>query len=525
MSATIKELWELGEYDNNLNITDATNKVGDKMQRGSEFERQQLPWGGMKVALCCLLLVPAALVAQDDLLDPKSPLPPTHSPKKDYQVPAPERAIFRGFQDPATLRRIGGIEDFTPVASEKQNSQEYQAWHELILHARQFTTAELLEHARTDIVREELIEKTRQQLRLNLIRFHGFVVQARRVQPTTLLQQAGISSVYEAILELLDEPPNDRLSFVFTECPKELGQLAQAPLDTWLSLDRLPAAVAGYFFKVKPDPDLPILIGKGLQIGVFSTTFSPMVERHLRIFQRIENDSWVARGPDRWEEAIAYNRLLLHARHWSPQQLEEHARQDLRFADLFFDGHRELADGRRDFRGPRSYLAELVRLEGRLVQIRAFPATTRLQSAGIETLYEGWLIPHQEPRGNPVCIVCTELPEAIEATGRVNYWVSFAGYYFKLMRYESAERDAQDPTRFVVKRAPLLLGRSVLLRPDPEAAAPVSWNAFSTAIAVLVLSIAAIAGGLSWWYKQEDRRIRSEIEQQQRNPFESPASL
>ncbi len=154
--------------------------------------------------------------------------------------------------------------------------------------------------------------------------------------------------------------------------------------------------------------------------------------------------------------------------------------------------------------------------------LRSFTATRKLQDAGVDTLYEGWLIPQNEPRGNPVCIVFTDLPEGIEAGGRVNYWVSFAGYYFKLMRYESAERDADDPSRFVVKRAPLLLGRGVLLRPDPEAPSPVSWTAFSTAATASVIGMVLIALGLTWWYRRDDRRIRDEIAQQQRNPFETP---
>lgn len=483
------------------------------------------PPGLGRVAVCLLLLVPAQLTAVDDEPDPRPPLPPTQPKAKDYRVPAPERAIFRGFQDPKTLRRMGGIEDFTPVASEKQNSHEYQAWHELLFHARQFSTGELLEHGRRDIVRDELIENTREQLRLELIRFDGHLIQVRRVLPTPVLEQAGLPAVYEAILELLDEPPTDRLSFIFTECPDELTQLRQAPFDHWQSIDRWPVAVAGYFFKVKPEPDLPILIGKGLRMKQPSDVVTPVLERNLRIYQRIENDSWVARGPDRWEEAIAYARVLLHARRWSAQELEEYARQDVRFADLFFDGHRELNDGRRDFRGPRTFLLELVRLEGRLVQLRSFPAPRKLRDAGIDTLYEGWLVPQNEPRGNPICFVCTELPESMEAVGRVNYWVSFAGYYFKLMRYESAERDPQDPNRFVVKRAPLLLGRNPVRRPDPEAASPVSWSAFSTATAAIVIGMAGVALALSWWYRQDDKRIRSEIEQSQRNPFDRSGSF
>jgi hypothetical protein len=502
--------------------------------QGYSYCLATIPWFLAGVALLCLGMlvgVDHRIEAGDDPPDPRPPLPPTlQDGRKDYRVPNPDRAIFRGFLDPKSLKRTGGIVDFTPVASEKENSDEYQAWHELILHAWQFDSKELLDHARRDIVRDELVESSREALRLELIRLDGRLVQARRVEPTATLQRTGIFAVYEAILEPLDEPPQDWVSLVFTECPEALQDLATAPVNAWKSYDHLWASGAGYFFKVKPDPTLPILIGKGLQVTTTpppgpDPQIPPALDRQLRIFRRIENDTWVARSSDRWEEAVAYNRVLLHARRWSTQELEEFARRDLRFADLYFDGHRELSDGRRDFRGSRSYLLELVRLEGRLVMLRSFAATRKLQQAGIDTLYEGWLIPQNEPRGNPVCLVFTELPEGMEAGGRTNYWVSFAGYYFKLMRYESAERSVDDPSRFVVKRAPLLLGRSVILRPDPEAASPVSWAAFSRTATVVIVGLVLIALGLTWWYRREDRRIRDEIAQQQRNPFETPGKF
>jgi hypothetical protein len=69
------------------------------------------------------------------------------------------------------------------------------------------------------------------------------------------------------------------------------------------------------------------------------------------------------------------------------------------------------------------------------------------------------------------------------------------------------------------------LGRSVILRPDPEAASPVSWAAFSRTATVVIVGLVLIALGLTWWYRREDRRIRDEIAQQQRNPFETPGKF
>jgi len=39
------------------------------------------------------------------------------------------------------------------------------------------------------------------------------------------------------------------------------------------------------------------------------------------------------------------------------------------------------------------------------------------------------------------------------------------------------------------------------------------------------VGLVLIALGLTWWYRREDRRIRDEIAQQQRNPFETPGKF
>jgi hypothetical protein len=99
--------------------------------------------------------------------------------------------------------------------------------------------------------------------------------------------------------------------------------------------------------------------------------------------------------------------------------------------------------------------------------------------------------------------------------------VSFAGYVFKLLRYESAEKDRDDSSRYTWKRAPLLLGRAAIVRPDPEGAASVSWRGFITVATLIVLTLVGTAIGLSWWYRHGDRSARREIESHRaRNPFD-----
>jgi hypothetical protein len=144
-----------------------------------------------------------------------------------------------------------------------------------------------------------------------------------------------------------------------------------------------------------------------------------------------------------------------------------------------------------------------------------------LRDVGVESGYEGWLVPRDEPSGNPVCIVFTDPIEGVEAGGRVNKWVSFAGYAFKLLQYESGEKDRDDPSRNTWKRAPLLLGRTAIVRPDPDGAATVSWSSFFTIATAVVLGLIGAALGRSWWFRRGDRAAQREIEAgRMRNPFE-----
>jgi len=306
------------------------------------------------------------------------------------------------------------------------------------------------------------------------------------------------------------------VSFAFTELPAELAEVKKKAVGEWWDVDRW-ASAAGWFFKVKQDGPgaeaIPLLVGrsvtlhKSLPAQPGATPDNPAgLDKKLRVFQKIKDDAFIAKAEDNWEEVSAWNRVLLHARRFTPEELEKHA-VELKFADLFTDGRRD-------------YKLDLVKFEGRLVMLSKMKPGDRLLAAGVETAYEGWLVPKDEPRGNPVCVVFTDPPEGVEPAGRVNKWVSFAGYSFKLLRYKSGERDKEDPSKNVTKRAPLLLGRAVIGRSDPDAPASLSWGAFANTVTLSVLGLLAAVGGLTWWYRRGDRRARQEVAAHRgRNPF------
>jgi len=498
---------------------------------------------GLLAGTALTALTPLLGAAQPTEPNPKSdqsPRPPTELGRPvralKYQIPNKDRAIFQGFRDAKTGKRTGGIIDFVPIANETENSQEFDAWHEILAHVGQFTAAELEEHAGRDATRDELVGPDRllSLYRLELLRFDGKITKVRRLPATPALQKGDKPvEVFEAFLAPLDEPPTEPVSIVFTEWPEALAAMKPMMEARWVEVDRWGTA-AGFFFKALRDAPgavaIPVLIGKSVRI--LNEPPAPpdqkkpaALDKTLRVFQFIRNNAPVATGDENWEEMVAWNRVLLHARRFSAEELEREARADLSFFDLYNDGKWVDRDGRARYDGRRDYTLDLIRFEGRLLSLRKMTPSRDLRDVGVETAYEGWLVPKDEPSANPVCIVFTDPLEGVEAIGRVNKWVSFAGYVFKLMQYESGEHDTADPSKYKWKRAPLLLGRAAIVRTDPENASSVSWQSFITVATAVVFVLLGTALGLNWWFRRGDRSARREIEANRaRNPFGEPAS-
>ncbi|HSQ58128.1 MAG TPA: hypothetical protein VLM40_20560, partial [Gemmata sp.] len=426
--------------------------------------------------------------AQDEP-DSKSPLPPIQT-KRPIAIDK-NRAIFLGRFDAKGNRSPNtGIVDFRGIAAETAskdnpsqyvNSDEYQAWTAVVQHTRQFTNDEIEAGAARDLTRDDLttvIEGNAQfaAYRLDPIRFEGWITRVRRIEGSSTLKLQGTPELYEALLIPIDEPMPEEwdrtipfsVSVVFTELPQPLAAVKQKPFGEWVEVNAW-AVAAGFFFKVRRDapgePAIPVLVGRSVTLlkrePVAPGGNPAALDRNLRVFRLIENDAVIARGQNNWEEVSAWNRVLLHARRFSAEDLESYA-SEISFLKLFEDGKRELEvpDGRKnvvDYHGPREYKLDLLKFEGRLVKLEKVKPSQKLLAAGVQTTYEGWIIPKNAAAGNPICIAFTDPPEGVEATGQVNRWGSFAGYAFKLLRYQSGERDKDDPSRYVSKRAPLLI--------------------------------------------------------------------
>lgn len=458
----------------------------------------------------CLLGCVAALfalpaIAQQSELDDKPPLPrsePTHVLPAKYRIDT-SRAQFQA------------IEDEQPLRSERENADEFRSWNEVVVFARQFPAADLEKVAARFLTGEDLINDSRRNFKLKPVYFEGQLTNVQRVEPRPSLKELGVADTYQAVLTPTDEPLAHQLCIVFSELPPGV-ESAEKLNGKWVSF-------AGYSFKLLLDPPadsrgvpasewkrIPLLIGRSVTPlpgppAPEGDSVASIPNKHLRIFQKIHDDAAMPGADDsRWEEGAAWSWVALYARKFPTDLLEKKARK-LTFADLFEKNRSD-------------YKLDLVYFRGRLIRLREDKAPKRLRDAGVENFYEGWLVPLDEPRGNPVCIILTELPPGLEPAMSMNREVTFAGYSFKLLRYKSEERDAKGAN--VWKRAPLLIGRSVTLLPEPEPYNGGTWGSFFVPASLIGLAvILGTAGLLSWWFRRGDAKVKQALADRRVNPF------
>ena len=457
-----------------------------------------------------------------DKIDRNSPLPadaPRVTTNEKVAIPNTERRMFNQ------------IEDFKPVASQESNPDEYAAWCEFVTHAKQFAATELDQHGARDLTPHDLLKPQRSLFRCGLLSFDGKLVCVRRLAAPKFFAdnpELGVTELYEARFVPLDESPQTPVSVVFTELPEALAAVRQKAPKEWLDITAATWVTAsGYFFKTMSVPGeqttatvaMPVIVGKSVtMLPGPPVPYGPdptALDRTLRIFGHIKDDAPMIRlapAEATWAEIASQTRVTLHAARMSAEDLEKHAVPGVKFADL-------LEEIRRD------YKLRPVRFEGRLISLRRVEPNNEMKAAGVNQLFEGWLVPATEPSGHPVVIHFTDLPDGLEVdekTGKANRWLSFSGYFFKLMHYKSGEKDPLDQNKNVMKKAPFLIGRSPILRSDPDILPQATWGSFvwwALAGGVLVLGV----GGLLTWYNwRGDRNSKVAIEAVRgRNPFDA----
>ena len=170
------------------------------------------------------------------------------APRSMYSTPLPEPVKPAPPGNPVDKYKIdkdrfalAGVEDDAPLRGQLENIQEFDAYNEVIIHANQFTAAELEKNASRDVMFLDLVKPHRLDFQYKLLWFEVRLERLRHMEPTKPLKQAGINDLYEAWVF----PRNgaDPMCIILTELP--------AGIQPSLKYDRpIPVTVAGYSFKL-----------------------------------------------------------------------------------------------------------------------------------------------------------------------------------------------------------------------------------------------------------------------------------
>ncbi len=202
-------------------------------------------------------------------------------------------------------------------------------------------------------------------------------------------------------------------------------------------------------------------------------------------------------------EAFAYSYLLIQSHKTSLQAFARSARKDLTFAHLWEE--------------PEKYRGQVVHIEGRLRRLRRFDAPRQAADEGVPIIYEGWIF-GDVYNSNPYCVIVAEVPSSIPVSEKIDdRRVAFDGYFFKRFRYQAGDG---------WREAPLLIGRSMILRSAPAAAAEESpWsvsNLLGPAILASLVATVLLVVGLNLWFRHGDRRFRSQLRKTHGASFVEP---
>jgi hypothetical protein len=230
-----------------------------------------------------------------------------------------------------------------------------------------------------------------------------------------------------------------------------------------------------------------------------SSAQAPRIDADL--LAGVEDKAPVRSAAENYDEAQAYNYLLVQAHATPVAALARSARRDLTFAHLFEE--------------PSKYRGQVVHIEGRLGRLRRFDAPRLAAKQGVPVLYEGWIF-GDAYFSNPYCVIATAVPESVPLGETLNHRVAFDGYFFKRYRYKAGDgwRDA-----------PLLIGHALRDREQTSSAT----DSDGVAATLLLPCFLAVLGGsvllvvsLHWWFRRCDRRVRTRLDMSRHANFIEP---
>ena len=445
------------------------------------------------------------------------------------QEAPPASAVF----DAKTV--AGKVADFAPLGA--ADTPDGKALAALVLHGRHFAPETLAAKA-GEFPTDDQLKKSdgdpnsiaKPELRFQLVKFTARLSRVTRLAAPPDVKPGGIADLYEVKLF-----PSDRLDPAFvvvSALPANVSVGEQPP-----TAPRV--VVAGYFLKVvryrdgdvltgllAADHFAPLFVAPAFTISTPKSKFDFDGDRAVYAGIR---DFVSLRDGDRFAEGTAYEDLVRHARLFDTRELTA-AAEELPLAELLrrkmasvpstvpgMPPEQRLRMEREDFR------FKLLKVTGQLKRVVRIPVPKDLAEAGVTDLYEAWIF--SSDRTEPVCVVVAELPDGVSPAQEVkpSRTVTAAGYFLKVIRYESGETAANNKAQG--RFAPLLIGRSFVFAAPPDLDGGHNWRTvFLPAILLGLGLLTVLFLGLTWWFKSTDRASRKAVEARRVNPFDDPAS-
>ena len=190
------------------------------------------------------------------------------------EAPAPANNKTYAFdKDRQYVRRI---QDLRPLTLD--GGDEREPFEDVLLHAHQFTPAELVSAARKDLTLNELLDEkkeVRDGLRFELIHVEGKLKRLKRIPSLARLEEAGITDLYEAWIFPRGQRGNDPVCVIVSQPPPGV-----TPDDD--ITPGVPVIASGYYFKVleyqsnQPNPKdpnrtlfrrAPLVLGRAVEMS------------------------------------------------------------------------------------------------------------------------------------------------------------------------------------------------------------------------------------------------------------------
>jgi hypothetical protein len=209
------------------------------------------------------------------------------------------------------------------------------------------------------------------------------------------------------------------------------------------------------------------------------------------------------------EEQSAFCNILFQASQTSAQAFARGAQRDLTYATVFNES--------------AQHRGEVVHVEGTLRLLLRWEPPRTARASGVRDLYEAWVFdPHQLGR-NPWCVLFLDLPRGLKVGEKLDQQVAADGWYYKRAAYPPLRREKATQWR----EAPVVIARTLTpVTPPPvavEETLDADWQRQLLYLFLgLVIASIVLAGGLGWWFRHNDRRVRQRLTAAAQRPFVEP---